>query len=114
MSKDKKADDVPMGNDDKPLPKHGTGHVADAGGPVPRVVDQLDRAPKGFARFKIRCNNWHPQKTRYVLAKPDEAGRKAAIDCYLKANGLDKAMARVKANGTEPEPPDLVVTELAD
>jgi hypothetical protein len=100
------------GADDKPMPKFGVGRPADPDGPIPRVVEALERTPdKARAlRFKIRCNNYHPQPTRYVLAK-DEASAK---DCYLKANGLDKLLEKLKAAGGVVEPPDLIVTVLAD
>jgi hypothetical protein len=104
---------IPGGADTNPLPKHGTQRVADTNGPLPRVVNALDRAPnKGRApfRFKARSNNYHPQKTRYILAN-DEA---SARDCFLKTNGLDKQLEKLKANGATPEPVDVVITQLED
>lgn len=95
-------------------PQFGTGRPADPDGPVPRVITQLERAPnRSLSRFKIRCNNYHPQKTRYILAK-DEASAKA---CYLAANGLDKLIEKLKKStpaGEKVEEPDLAVTELED
>lgn len=99
-------------DEQKPPPKYGTGRPADPSGPVPRVIDPLERAPKksGLSRFKIRCNNYHPQKTRYILA----ADAESAKACYLKANGLDKAVEKLKKAGGPVEEPDLVIVELED
>lgn len=106
---------IPGGTDEQsPPPKFGTEKPADAGGPVPRVIDALERAPgKGKVapfRFKIRCNNYHPQKTRYILANDEESAKR----CYLKANGLDKHLERLKKNNMTVEEPDLAVTQLED
>lgn len=105
---------IPGGADTNPLPKHGTQRPADADGPIPRVVNALDRAPAGLVRVKIRLNNYHPQKTRYVLTQPGEAGIQAAKDCVARANGLDRQLDRLKAAGGVVEPPDFVVTVLGD
>lgn len=106
---------IPGGGESKgPPPKFGTQKpVEGAGGEVPRVVDPLERygTVKGVTRFKIRCSNYHPQKTRYILARNDEEARAH----YLEVNGLAKELERLKKNGVEkPEQPDLVVTALPD
>ena len=102
--------------DDKPKPKFGAGKPADPTGPLPRVVDQLDRAVAGTTRFKVRCNNYGPRKTRYILAK--DGDEKGARECYLKAEGLDKELERLKkvagVKANEIEDADLVLTELPD
>jgi len=106
---------VPGGGESKGAPpKHGTQRpMVEAGGDVPRVVNPLERFKgiKGVTRFKIRCNNYHPQQVRYIIARDEDEARA----CYLKANGLDKTVDRLKKNGIEkPELPDLVVTALED
>jgi len=104
---------IPGGIDEKPPPKFGTGKTISEAGTLPREVAGLDRAPsKGKApfRFKIRCNNYHPQKTRYILAN-DEA---SAVECYKKINGLDKTLERLKKLGGQVEEPDVIVTQLED
>jgi hypothetical protein len=101
------------GDDEKPKPKFGTGKPAEAKGVLPRVIDQLERAVAGTTRFKIRCNNYGPKKTRYVLAA--DGDEKGARECYLKAEGLDKELDRLeKLTPGKVEPADLVVTELPD
>lgn len=103
------------GGDREKPPKYGTPVPAGAGG-LPRVVTQLARAGNGETRFKVRCNNYTPRKVRYILAADgDEAGARA---CYLKAEGLDKEIERLKkvagSKASEVEEPDLVITELPD
>jgi hypothetical protein len=97
-------------------PPFGSPKVIDEAGPLPRVVNQLDRAPRGASRFKVRCANYLPRKVRYVLARPgDEA---AAKECYLKAEALDAQVEKLKrvagAKASEVEEPDLIATELKD
>lgn len=105
---------VPGGIDEKPPPKFGTGKPAATDGKLPRVIEPLERAPgKGKVapfRFKIRCNNYHPQKTRYILAGDEESAR----DCYLKVNGLASLIEKLKKNGATVEEAELVVTKLDD
>lgn len=102
---------------EKKPPKYGTARPAATGGVLPRVVDQLERAVAGTTRYKIGCRNYAPQKTRYILAA--EGDEEGAVECYLKANGLDKLLAGLKkkagkVRADEVEPPELVVTELED
>lgn len=94
-------------------------------GPLPRVIDPMERAGPGLFRFKIRVtNNEYQGRTRYVLART----REDAEACYLAAEGLAdpatrKARPFVDQYGPEhlalhvadvaPEP-DLAVTELPD
>lgn len=103
---------IPGGTEDiGPPPKFGTGKPADPEGDVPRVIDPLERAPKGLIRFKIRCNNYHPQKTRYILARTEDEARAE----FMKANGLDKHIAKLKKiNTPNLVEADLVVTQLPD
>lgn len=107
----RKADDAP---EEKPPPPFGTAKPAGPGA-LPRVVPELARAGKGETRYKIACRNYSPQKTRYVLA--DEGDEAGAVACYLRANGLDVVLAKLRGRAQKPddvEAPDLVVTELAD
>lgn len=98
--------------DDKPPPKFGTAKPASDAGDLPRVVDPLERAVDGTTRYKVVCRNYGGRKVRYVLAKRgDEAG---AVACYLKAEGLDREVARLEKQGVAPEQPELAVTHLPD
>lgn len=87
---------------------------ADAAGPVPRVLDPLERAPRGLRRFKIRCTNYGTSASRYVLAR-DEAEARAH---FSQAAGVDDLYARAKKGRAKdapaPDAPDLVVVELED
>lgn len=97
-------------------PPFGTPKVVEDAGVLPRVVNQLDRAPRGAARFKVRCANYTPCKTRYILAKPGDSA--SVKECYLKAETLDVQIEKAKrvagAKATDIEEPDLIITELAD
>lgn len=102
-------------SDESPPPKFGVGKPVDGGGDVPRVCDQLDRAPAGLKRFKIVARNYHPQAIRYILAKTEED----ATACYLKVQKLDERLARLKKQAgpkaeDDVEPVDLAITELPD
>ena len=71
-------------------------------GPLPRVIDQLERAGKGQTRYKVR-GEW-PEGCSgplYVLA--EEGDQKGAVTCYLRSRDLASK-------------PDVktVVTELSD
>lgn len=97
--------------DDGTPPKYGVAVPADPQGPVPRVVRELERAPKGsgLTRYKVRVLNYegHP---RYVLARSaDEA--KAH---YLAVESIDARVAEARKGGGEPAAPALAVTTLAD
>lgn len=93
------------------VPKFGVGKPADAGGPLPRVIDPLERAVPGTLRFKVGCRNYRPQPTVYVLAK-DEASARA---CYLAHTKLDEQTRALKDAGAEKvDAPLLSVTPLAD
>jgi hypothetical protein len=83
--------------------------IADANGPVPRVIEQGERAPPGLRRFKARCDNYQ-KPPLYVLAR-DEASARAE---YLKATGIDVDMARLERRGDKPEVPELALTALND
>lgn len=54
-----------------------------AASPLPRLIDENERAPAGTTRFKVRGAGEQP--TFYILAK-DEASAKAL---YLRTTGLD-------------------------
>ena len=84
--------------------------TADAGGPVPRVIHENERAPKGLKRFKIRAVNFGQQPTRYVLAA-DEEGARA---CYTRGTGLDAVVRMMRAEDPQAEGPMLYVKELPD
>lgn len=99
----------PAPDETKP-PPFGTAKPAEATGPLPRVVDELERAVPGTKRFKIRCNNYQPQERRYILARNEDEARA----CYTKVNKLDEEMERLKKNGGTVEPAALVVTLLPD
>jgi hypothetical protein len=108
---------IPGGTEEQsPPPKFGTARPADPAGDLPRLTDALDRVKRDgpVARYKIRCNNYHPQETRYILSQRSEAGEKAARELYLKVNGLDLHLARLRKNGVTVEEPDLVVRCLED
>jgi hypothetical protein len=95
---------------------HGTPRAADPG-PLPRVVHELDRAPAGAVRFKVRCNNYGPPPVRYLLvaADKDEAMKAAAEECYAKSVGLDRQLADLRRrNVPDVVEPELVVTKLPD
>lgn len=78
---------------------------------VPRLIHQNERAPAGLKRYVIRCDNYHPQPKRYVLARSEEEGR----DYYMRAQRLDMLLEGLRRNGVEHiEQPALVVTELVD
>lgn len=62
------------GQDDGPKPPpFGTARPA-ADGPIPRIIDPLDRATSGLGRFKISVRDAETAAVKYVLAKQrDEA-----------------------------------------
>lgn len=60
-------------------------------GPVPRLVDGNERAPKGLRRYVVHCNEPFAPK-RYVLAR--DAGEAEAH--YRKYASLDKQAVVVK------------------
>lgn len=107
---------IPGGGESKgPPPKFGTPRpMPEAGGDVPRVVNQLERfgTVKGVKRYKIRSNNYHPQRTLYILARNEDEAR----DFYLTTTGLKREMERLKKNAPNAtiEEADLVVRELVD
>lgn len=102
------------GGDDKPPPPFGTPEVAPAGGPYPRVCKELERAPKGVTRFKVRATNYSPRPTRYILALDEDSAR----EHYLKVEKLDVLVAKLKRQAgpkaDDVEAPDLAVTVLSD
>lgn len=100
----------------KPPPKFGTPIQAAPGGDLPRVCKELERAPKGVTRFKVRAANYPSHKTLYVLAKDkgDAPDEDAAKTCYLAASGLGSHVAKLKTATSTPDDPMLVVTVLAD
>ena len=98
---------------DRP-PPFGTPKPAGSGS-LPRVVSELARAEAGTVRYKIACRNYTPQKSRYILAETDDED--GAVVCYLRANGLDRLLAKLRGRAQKPEDverPELVVTELPD
>lgn len=99
---------------DRP-PPYGTA-VPAGPGDLPRVVDQLARAGAGQSRFRVACHNYQPRKVRYILTQSGDAS--AAKSLYLKVEGLDKELERLKklagAKAGDVEEPDLVATELPD
>lgn len=99
-------------------PAFGTPRPVVVAGDLPRVVNELERAPRDCVRIKVRCNNYTPRKTRYILAARGDAAEAQASNCYLQAEGLDRELARLKkiagARAAEVEEPDLVLTVLAD
>lgn len=95
---------APAGDELPPMP------VADPGGPVPRVISQNERAPKGLKRFKLRCDNYQTQPTLYVLAKDEDQARAE----YLKVTGIAEIVANAKKSGIATAVPHLAVKELAD
>jgi hypothetical protein len=107
--------DTPAGpaDDGKP-PKFGVGKPAAEGGPLPRVIDQLERATKGTRRFKVRVDGYTPATTRYVLTADGPDAEKDARQCYAKAQRLDEHLARIKKGGGKVEEPQFAVTALAD
>lgn len=78
--------------------------------PAPRVVGQHERAPAGLVRCKVRCDNYHPQPTRYILA----ASLEQAKQHYLRVQRLDELLERLARDGAKVEPPQLVASVLAD
>ncbi len=108
-----------MAEEKKDEPAHGTARTATSDGPVPRVVQPVERAPEGFQRFKIRGDSHGVHTTRYVLAKKgDRAGAEAH---YRKVHKLDEMLERereqLKASGLSDErvqPVRLVTVELPD
>lgn len=106
---------VSPGGDAATPPPHGTARPAEPAGPLPRVVDPLERAGRGQQRFRVACHNYAPRKARYILAaEGDEAGARA---CYLAAEGLDREVARLQKIAGEKgsvEDPDLVLVPLDD
>ena len=120
MAKEKQPQGLPPettgapAQNEAPPPPFGTEEMADPGGPVPRVLKQTERAPRGLTRFKIRCNNYSPKPIKYILAKDEDQAR----GCYTSAVGIDNEIARLTKNagekGVKPEPADLVVTQLPD
>lgn len=91
-------------------PKHGSGKPA-SDGPVPRVVNQLERATAGTTRFRLSCHNYHPKPVRYVLARNEAE----AIDTYKANVKLADELKRVKGrNPEDPDEPEIVCVALAD
>lgn len=88
---------IPLGEsggpqDDGPPPKYGTPTVAEIAGPEPRVCRELDRAPAGLKRFKIRADPGGFKNTyRYVLART----RDEAEAHYRQVEQLGQAAALV-------------------
>ncbi len=104
-------DGVPgQGSDSGKAPPFGTAKPAAVGGKVPRVIHELERAPHGLKRFKIRCENYGSQMNRYVLAA-DETG---AVSCFREYEKIDAELARLKKIGGQVDEPALVVRELPD
>lgn len=97
--------------EEKAPPPHGTPKPAGTGD-VPRIVDQLVRAPAGLTRYKIRCDNYDSRfKTaRYILAEDETQAR----EFFTVASGLDEHRERLKTDGIETQPPRLIVSRLAD
>ena len=114
-SKEPPLDKLPVPEGEKPGPHFGTPRPLSEAGTVPRVVHQLHRAPAGYCRYKIHCRNYSPQPIRYILSTPDVPGEVAARRLYLQVQRLDEHLRRAARNGSEKiDPPDLVVTKLAD
>ena len=105
-------DTLPDDEEGKP-PPYGRPRPIKERGDVPRVVDQLDRAPRGLVRYKVMCRNYLPQDVRYILAEPGQA--EAVKAHYLEVSGLDRLLEKLaKKKNITPEGPDLNVTELPD
>lgn len=104
------------GGHEAPPPKFGTAKAVDPNGPLPRVVNELERVTpgSGFQRYKVRCDNYTPQKTRYILAQDEDEARAH----YLEVNGLNALVAKLKKQAKDKaddvEEPALAVTVLAD
>lgn len=82
-----------------------------AGTPAPRVCHQSERAPEGLTRFKIYCDNYHPMRTRYILARTAEEARAF----YLDASGLVSTVGRLKEKRVrDVEEPGVVVKAMPD
>jgi hypothetical protein len=91
-------------------PKFGQGKPA-ASGPIPRVIDQLERATDGAKRFRVSCHNYQPKPVRYVLARSEDE----AIDAYKANVKLPEELKRVQGRNTEkPDDPEIVCVALAD
>ncbi len=71
-------------------PLFGTARPA-AEGPIPRVVDPLDRAVNGLGRFKISIRDAETAAVKYVLAKQRDEAEKHV----RKAMGLSDAVVLV-------------------
>jgi hypothetical protein len=105
------------GDEDKG-PKFGSQKKADANGPLPRVVDQNERAPGGdVKRFKVRADHYAGvfQPVKYILATSAED----AEECYRAATGLGGMYDRLKRSvGKDREgeiaPPVLNTVEMPD
>lgn len=95
-----------------PVP-FGTAYPAAAGGPLPRVVKELERRVPGTVRYKVRADNYPGMnKPRYVLAKQgDEDGAKKL---YAKASGIAEYAEKLKKAGVAAEEPVIYAFELAD
>lgn len=100
--------------------------VADAGGPVPRKINQMYRAPRGLKRFVIRCDNVHAAPTEYILARTREeaelhyediAGlkvvRENAIRNLQRTRGVSVPLTEAEKELVAP-PFILATTELPD
>jgi hypothetical protein len=97
-------------------PAFGTARPASAKGTVPRVVQETERAPEGFQRFKIRAENYDhlgPRQTRYVLAKKGdvEGAKKHFLEVSTAGQHVQR---RIDAGVKDVEPVVMVVTELPD
>jgi len=69
----------------KAAPKEPKAPTVAAAGPLPRVVDPIERAPAGATRYKIRAEvPGFPTRTLYVLAKDQASAEK----CYREAAKL--------------------------
>lgn len=101
---------APQGHE-APPPPFGVGKPVEAPKAGPQIVDQLSRAPEGFTRFKIRCDNYSYRATKYVLAQD----RKDAESFYIANSPLATELEQLKAAGADKiDPPKLIVTVLSD
>lgn len=99
------------------------GVPAAAGGPVPRVVSQNERAPdpSKYVRYKIsfvamgpHVEGYSRPSPRYILAATGEKGKAAARELYLDVTGMAAELTRMRRNGVVVGDPVLDIKELPD
>jgi hypothetical protein len=86
--------------------------MASAAEKTPRVIPQLERAPDGFRRVKVRCDNYGKEPL-YLLLR-DAEKNEDAFAVYAKETGLAAELDGLKGRGIEAPAPQFIVRELAD